>query len=189
MDVEDKGGQGRASDTQPPMNTTLVGPMMVTAWQSARFRYMLSSRMKKPTPPEIKTPCSKLWQEMPGDAQVRFCDHCQLHVQNLSTLSQRDIARTLARSKTEHVCVTYIRRGDGSMVTRWGTICDSLFGPLRRGFTWALAACAPIVLSACQTQSQLTGRVLPKCSTPQKKAAVETNVERVIVTGGVYVSH
>jgi hypothetical protein len=141
--------------------------------------------MKKTIPPEIRTPCPKLWEEMSGDAQVRFCDHCQLHVQNLSTLSQRELARTLARSKTEHVCVTYIGRADGSMVTRWAAICDSLFGPLRRGFAWALAACVPIVLSACQTQSQLTGRTLPKCNTPQKKAVAEAKVERVIITGGI----
>jgi hypothetical protein len=141
--------------------------------------------MKKSIPPEIKTPCSKLWQEMPGNAQFRYCDHCQLHVQNLSTLSQRDIARTLARSKTEHVCVTYVQRGDGSMVTRWSALCDSLLGPLRRGFAWALAACIPIVLSACQTQSQLTGRVLPKCNAPQKKTVTEAKVERVIITGGI----
>ena len=140
--------------------------------------------MKTEVPPPIKTPCSRLWQNMDGDSKTRFCDHCQLHVQNLSAMSKRDVARTLARSQHEHVCVTYVRRGDGSLVTRWDAICDSLFGPLRRGFAWALAACIPIVLSACQTQSQLTGRVGPGCNSPQQKKTAQES-ERVIVTGGI----
>src|SRR3954454_1000616 len=120
-------------------------------------------------PPLIKTPCSMRWSEMNGDSRTRFCEHCQLHVQNLSAMSQRGIARVLARSEHEHVCVTYTRRASGALVTRWESILDSLVGPLRRGLAWLLAACVPIVLSACQTQSQLTGRVGSGCKTPQKK--------------------
>jgi hypothetical protein len=89
---------------------------------------------------------------MHGDSRSRFCDHCELHVQNLSAMSQRDIARVLARSEHEHVCVTYTRRADGTLVTRWGRFIESVVGPFRRGFAWLLAACVPIVLSACQTR-------------------------------------
>lgn len=125
------------------------------------------------------------WSEMRGDSRTRFCEHCQLHVQNLSTISPRGIARVLERSEREHVCVTYTRRADGTLVTRWDGIIDSVFGPFRRGFAWVLAACVPIVLSACQTQSQLTGRVSPDCKTPQHKKTASADVERVIVTGGI----
>jgi hypothetical protein len=127
------------------------------------------------------------WDEMRGDQRSRYCEHCQLHVHNLSAISQRGIAQVLERTQREHVCVTYTRRADGTLVTRWDTIVDSVFGPIRRGFAWLLAASVPIVLSACQTQSQLTGRTSPTCKTapPKKTAAVEE--ERVIVTGGVYV--
>jgi hypothetical protein len=124
------------------------------------------------------------WSDMEGDSRNRFCDRCQLHVQNLSAMSQCDIARVLARSEHEHVCVTYTRRGDGTLVTRWSSILDSVVGPFRRGFAWLLAACVPIVLSACQTQSQLTGRVGPGCKTPQQKTA-SAEQERVVVTGGI----
>jgi hypothetical protein len=147
-------------------------------------------RMPKLFPPTITTPCPKLWQEMHGDSKTRFCDHCHLHVQNLSAMSQGDVARALARAETERVCVTYTRLQDGSLVTRWEAFCDSLLGPLRRGLTYALTALAPILLGACQaqnkTQSSLTGRPLPACkSQEQKKTAQET--ERVIVTGGVFI--
>jgi hypothetical protein len=106
---------------------------------------------------------------------------------NLSAISQRGIKRVLERSQREHVCVTYTRRLDGTLITRWDTIVDSIFSPIRRGFAWLVAVSVPIVLSACQTQNQLTGSVGPACktATPKKTAAAE--VERVIVTGGVYV--
>lgn len=126
------------------------------------------------------------WDEMRGSSRSRYCDHCQLHVQNLSAMSQRDVGRVLARSKHEHVCVTFARRADGTLVTRWNTLVDALFGPVRRGFAWLLAACAPIVLSACQTQSQLTGRVSP-ISKPQPTPA-PAKQERVYVTGGIPIS-
>ena len=140
--------------------------------------------MTRQIPPTIRTPCPKVWQEIHGDSKTRFCDHCQLHVQNLSAMSKREVALTLAHNEKEHVCVTYIRRGDGSLVTRWDGFCDSLLTPLRRGFAWALAACAPIVLSACQTQSQLISRAEPGCTPPSQKKT-EAVTERVIVTGGI----
>jgi hypothetical protein len=70
---------------------------------------------------------------MRGDAAARFCDHCQLHVQNLSAMSQRSVARVLGRSQHEHVCVTYTRRVDGTLVTRWDAIVDLVFSSIRRG--------------------------------------------------------
>jgi hypothetical protein len=127
------------------------------------------------------------WDEMRGDKCSRYCEHCQLNVHNLSAISQRGIARVLERSEREHVCVTYTRRADGTMITRWDMIVDSVFGPIRRGFAWLLAACVPIVLSACQTQSQLTGRALPSCKSPPPKRTAAAEEERVIVTGGVYI--
>jgi hypothetical protein len=125
------------------------------------------------------------WGDMHGDSRRRFCQHCELHVQNLSAMSRRDIRRLLARSKHEHVCVTYTRRVDGNLVTRWDSVVDFVFGPIRRGIAWLLAACVPIVLSACQTQSQLTGRVGPGCNAPQQKKTASAEQERVIVTGGI----
>ena len=125
------------------------------------------------------------WSDMRGDSRTRFCEHCQLHVQNLSAMSRRGIAQVLARGEHERVCVTYARRADGTLMTRWYSLFDRVINPLRRGFAWLVAASVPIVLSACQTQSQLTGRVQtgPKASAqPTPAPATE---ERVYVTGGI----
>ena len=123
------------------------------------------------------------WSDMQGDNRSRFCDHCELHVQNLSAMSQRDIARVLSRSEHEHVCVTYTRRADGTLVTRWGIFIDSIVRPFRRGFAWLLAIFVPIALSACQTQSQVTGAPISGCKSPPKNTGQQN--ERVIVTGGI----
>jgi hypothetical protein len=123
------------------------------------------------------------WSEMNGDSRTRFCEHCQLHVQNLSAISQRGIARVLARSEREQVCVTYKLSATGTLVTRWDSIINSVVGPFRRGFAWVLAACVPIVLSACQTQSQPLGQVGPGCKTPQQKRTASVEQERVVLGG------
>jgi hypothetical protein len=140
------------------------------------------------TAPQVKTPCAMRWDEMRGDSRRRFCEDCQLHVHNLSAMSQRGIAQVLARGKHERVCITYTRRGDGTMVTRWDTIIELLLRPIRRGVAWLVAASIPIVLSACQTQSQLTGRFLPTCKKPQPKKTVSAEEQHVIVTGGVAIN-
>jgi hypothetical protein len=140
------------------------------------------------TPPQVRTPCSMRWDEMRGDSRRRFCEDCQLHVHNLSALSQRGVARVLARGEHERVCITYTRRADGTLVTRWDTIIDLIHRPIRRGVAWLVAASIPIVLSACQTHNQLTGRVSPVCKTPPQKKTASAEEERTIVTGGVQIS-
>lgn len=122
---------------------------------------------------------------MRGDSRTRFCEHCQLHVQNLSAMSRRGIAQVLARSEHERVCVTYARRADGTLVTRWHSLLDSVISPLRRGFAWLVAASVPIVLGACQAQSQLTSSVEmgPKASAQPTPAPAAD--EHVHVAGGI----
>ncbi|MEP6810259.1 MAG: hypothetical protein ABI992_08460, partial [Chthoniobacterales bacterium] len=102
-------------------------------------------------PPEITTPCPKRWAEMQGDASTRFCEECQLHVQNLSVMSERRAADILRRSHSEHVCVTYTRRVDGSMVTRADLRRERVTTPFRRAVSWCLAALAPLAVGACTT--------------------------------------
>jgi hypothetical protein len=61
--------------------------------------------MKLEIPPAIVDPCPLKWQGMKGDDKHRFCEHCQLHVHNLSQMNARE-RRTLLTSDKE-LCVTY----------------------------------------------------------------------------------
>ncbi len=47
----------------------------------------------------IPQPCSADWDEMIGNDQVRFCEHCSLHVTNLSSMTRQEAMRFVAKSR------------------------------------------------------------------------------------------
>jgi hypothetical protein len=65
----------------------------------------------------VQTPCQKSWAEMPGDERKRFCDSCSLHVHNLSALTRAEGQALVARESQGRLCVTYLRRPDGTVLT------------------------------------------------------------------------
>ena len=65
---------------------------------------------------QVKNPCTVSWDSMVGNDYVRFCEHCSLSVHNLSQLTHKQI-RLLITKSDGRLCVQYIRRPDGSLVT------------------------------------------------------------------------
>lgn len=65
----------------------------------------------------IATPCPVSWEQMTGDNRVRFCDHCQLNVFNISELSRIE-AESLIASTEGRLCIKLYRRADGTVLTR-----------------------------------------------------------------------
>lgn len=65
----------------------------------------------------VATPCPVSWEQMTGDARVRFCDHCQLNVYNISELSRVE-AESLIASTEGRICARLYRRGDGTVLTK-----------------------------------------------------------------------
>lgn len=65
---------------------------------------------------KIASPCSASWEEMKGDERVRFCDHCQLNVYNLSGMDRREATR-LVTGQEERLCVRFYQRFDGTVLT------------------------------------------------------------------------
>ena len=61
----------------------------------------------------LDQPCQVPWDEMEGDARVRFCTQCKLHVHNLSAMTEAEAAAFLAM-RDRRVCVSYQRREDGT---------------------------------------------------------------------------
>jgi ankyrin repeat protein len=68
----------------------------------------------------IPAPCDADWDSMIGNDQVRFCEHCALHVTDLSALPRRDAMRLVERSQGR-LCVRFVTLADGSLLTR-GTV-------------------------------------------------------------------
>jgi len=64
----------------------------------------------------IPTPCSADWNRMIGNDQVRFCEHCNLDVHNLSLLTRNQAQRLIARANGR-LCVRYHHDAAGQPLT------------------------------------------------------------------------
>jgi len=86
----------------------------------------------------VASPCSASWEEMTGTDRVRFCQHCQKSVYNLSAMS-RDEAAAFVRQRESRTCIQFYRRADGTMLT---DDCPLGLRILRRAArrSWALLA-------------------------------------------------
>lgn len=65
----------------------------------------------------VSSPCLADWDQMTGNDQIRFCDHCNLKVHNVSELTYSQATRLVARSKGR-LCVRYYRDSEGAPITR-----------------------------------------------------------------------
>jgi hypothetical protein len=64
----------------------------------------------------IATPCNADWDEMAGDARVRFCGKCEKNVYNLSEMPRTE-AESLVREREGRLCVRFYQRQDGTVLT------------------------------------------------------------------------
>ncbi len=65
----------------------------------------------------IASPCPIAWDSMVGGDHTRFCQHCNLHVYNISALSQRQAEELLANTE-DRLCARLYRRADGTVLTQ-----------------------------------------------------------------------
>jgi ankyrin repeat protein len=65
----------------------------------------------------IPAPCDADWDSMIGNDQVRFCEHCNLHVSNLSAMTRQQAMRLVERSEGR-LCVRFVALTDGRVLTK-----------------------------------------------------------------------
>lgn len=65
----------------------------------------------------IPSPCSADWNTMIGNDQVRFCEHCNLDVHNLSSMTRNKAQRLVARAQGR-LCVRYHHDDAGRPLTQ-----------------------------------------------------------------------
>jgi carboxypeptidase family protein/ankyrin repeat protein len=100
---------------------------------------------------EVKTPCTADWDSMIGNDHVRFCEHCNLTVNDLSNLTPKRVQRLITKSKGR-LCVRYQRRPDGSPILK--TLPAKLHTIGRRATRIAAGAfSATLSLSSAVSQS------------------------------------
>ncbi|MDQ3180089.1 MAG: ankyrin repeat domain-containing protein, partial [Acidobacteriota bacterium] len=115
---------------------------------------------------KVKSPCSEDWNEMRGNAQVRFCSHCNLNVNNLSAMTRKE-ALKLVRKSEGRICVQYIQ----NPIDKKPIFGDKLYQITRR------AGIAAGVLSASLTLSTLS---YAQDSTESLPNNAETQTELVL---------
>lgn len=64
----------------------------------------------------IENPCSVPWDSMVGTEQIRFCEHCNLTVNNISEMTRKEVERLIAKSQGR-LCVQYRRTRAGAVQT------------------------------------------------------------------------
>ena len=93
----------------------------------------------------IATPCHASWEDMRGDARVRFCGKCRLNVYNLSEMGRKE-AEALVREKEGRLCVRFFRRPDGTLLTK---DCGLLVRARKRAaWAWGAGVAALLALTA-----------------------------------------
>ena len=54
----------------------------------------------------VNSPCTEDWDQMTGNAKVRFCSHCAKDVNNISEMTPKEAVR-LARRSNGNLCIRY----------------------------------------------------------------------------------
>jgi len=70
----------------------------------------------------VASPCTADWNQMKGDDRCRFCSQCSLNVFDLSAMTRKDaeelVASRSGNGKKDRLCVRFMRRADGTVLTR-----------------------------------------------------------------------
>lgn len=135
-------------------------------------------------PVRIPNPCPKRWGELNGDAGVRFCEHCQQHVHNLSEMNQRERTALLSNSQNK-VCVAFETDAKGRFISRKDS--SLLIGQIRRlkvALISTIAAVLPVAFSSCVTRQTL-GRPCPPAD--YKEMKTEESGDKEFITVGEFI--
>lgn len=66
---------------------------------------------------KVATPCPMKWSQMAGDDRKRHCGRCRLNVYNVSAMTTAE-ATHLLEQKSGELCVKFVRRSDGTVLTQ-----------------------------------------------------------------------
>src|SRR3954463_596766 len=85
---------------------------------------------------EVQSPCKMDWEKLSGSQRQRYCEHCHLHVYDLTSLNE-DEAQALICREAGRMCVRFARLPDGRVATadRMAQL-NYQPGSERRRFSW-----------------------------------------------------
>jgi hypothetical protein len=95
---------------------------------------------------DVINPCTQSWENMAGSGRMRFCEHCQKNVHNLSAMPTAEAERLLCAGAGV-LCVRFEATRDGKIRT-----LDYQRPTARKGRIWPLwtlaGACATFAAAA-----------------------------------------
>ncbi len=138
-------------------------------------------RMRSTYVPAIQKPCPASWEGMQGDEKRRFCEHCQLHVHNLSAMTPKEQVAVL-EEPGDRKCITYTAPANAKPVdpNTWLTLQTAT--GWRRAIAAMLAAGFSMFAASCQTQ-RTTGAPLLMTDPNSKLGKMEVKAETPRMTG------
>jgi hypothetical protein len=107
----------------------------------------------------IPSPCTADWDSMRGNEQVRFCQHCNLSVHNLSSMTRFE-AKRLVKKSQGRLCIRYYRRPDGSVQV----VTDKLHNIKRRASKIAAGAFGATLSLCASAAAQSTPTTQPSAA-------------------------
>lgn len=110
----------------------------------------------------VASPCPARWDEMDGDAHVRFCHQCTKHVYDLTAMDAPAI-HELIRATEGRFCGRLYQRGDGRHLT---SDCPVGIARVRRRLVRAASRAAAIVLLVFGGYGYVQARSLVDEGTP-----------------------
>lgn len=126
--------------------------------------------------PAIQKPCPMSWDSMQGDEKRRFCEHCQLHVHNLSEMStQEQVA--LMESPGERKCITYTAPTNAKPVDAGTWLTLQTATGWRKALAAMITAAFSMFAASCQTQRTM-GAPVPPSKQPLGKMKVNPSEEQ-----------
>ncbi len=106
--------------------------------------------------PTIEKPCPANWDDIKGDEKKRYCEHCQLHVHNLSAMTPNEQRDILFPGNTRN-CISYVARANARAVDSESWLKIQSASWLPRWLATIVAALTSLCIPSCRT----TGTPIP----------------------------
>jgi hypothetical protein len=118
----------------------------------------------------IKTPCSASWEEMRGNDQVRFCEHCNISVTDLSRMTPQAAIKLALWSKGR-LCLRIHRDPAGEIITR-STRPEKLYAISRRASRIAAGAFTAVMGLSTAAYAQSSSSSVQQADRPVATASL-----------------
>ena len=130
----------------------------------------------------VETPCPRSFGSLRGDGPVRYCPTCDEHVYDLSAMSAAE-AREQIRLHEGELCLRFVRRADGTVVT---ADCADARSAAERARAWNVAGAVAVAVLGVAVASTALGSEPPRAGIrPAAPAPAADHEDYLNVMGGL----